>query len=104
MYCKECGKEINEKAIICPGCGCKNKQCIDTERNKWIALALWFFLGGFGAHRFYVKDSNAGVGYAVCTLLGWVLLGIPYMVLAVLLVIDLVHIIQGELAGVELTD
>jgi len=23
--------------------------------NKWIALALWFFLGGFAAHRWYAK-------------------------------------------------
>lgn len=104
MYCKECGKEINEKAIICPGCGCRNKRVLDTEKNKWVALLLWFFLGGLGAHKFYVKDNNAGVAYAACALFGWILVGIPYAVLAVLLVIDLVHILQGNLSGVELTD
>ena len=23
MFCKVCGKEVNDKAIICPACGCK---------------------------------------------------------------------------------
>lgn len=22
MYCKKCGKEINDEAVVCPNCGC----------------------------------------------------------------------------------
>ena len=34
IKCKECGKEINEKAEICPHCGCRVKQ------NKLIVIAF----------------------------------------------------------------
>ena len=104
MYCKECGKEISEKAIICPGCGCKNRRYVDTDRNKWIALAFWFFLGALGGHKFYIRNNNAGVAYAACTLLGPLLFGIPNLVLCVLLILDLIHILQGRMDDVELTD
>ena len=101
-YCRECGKEINEKAVICPSCGCKQKGMIDMDKNKWVALLLWFFLGGFGAHRFYVGDNGGGVGYILCTCLGWILLGVPYIIMLIFLIIDLISILRGELKGVEL--
>ena len=102
MYCKECGKEINDKAVICPNCGCKTKGGLNTEKNKWIALLLWFFLGGLGGHRFYVGDTNGGIAYVLCTCLGWILFFIPYIVMAIFLIIDLVSILQGKLKDVEL--
>ena len=103
MYCKECGKEINDKAVVCPNCGCKTKGVsISTEKNKWVALLLWFFLGGLGGHRFYVGDASGGVAYVLCTCLGWILLGIPYIAMVIFLIIDLVAILQGKLKDVEL--
>lgn len=33
MYCKECGKKINDKAVICPECGCKVKNSINLEKK-----------------------------------------------------------------------
>ena len=35
MKCKKCGNEVDKKAVICPGCGCKIKKPFYT---KW-----WFF-------------------------------------------------------------
>lgn len=103
MYCKECGKEINDKAIVCPNCGCSTKHnTFSTERNKWIALLLWFFLGGLGAHRFYVKDNNGGAMYIALLILGTITLGLLYIPLVILWIIDLIKILQGELNGVEL--
>lgn len=32
-------------------------------KNKWIALALCFFLGFFGAHKFYEEKAGMGVLY-----------------------------------------
>ena len=101
-YCRECGKEINEKAVVCPNCGCKVSNSISTDKNKWVALLLWFFLGGFGGHRFYVGDRGGAVGYIITLCLGWILLGIPYIIMCIFLIIDLVSILKGELKGVEL--
>jgi len=36
MNCKKCGKEIDKKAVVCPGCGCKIKKPV---YKKW-----WFWL------------------------------------------------------------
>lgn len=43
-------------------------------RNKWVAFALCFFLGGFGAHKFYEGKVGMGILY-LCTVglfgVGW---------------------------------
>ena len=101
-YCRECGKEINEKAVVCPNCGCRVSNSIATDKSKWVALLLWFFLGGFGGHRFYVGDAGGAVAYILTSCLGWMLLGIPYIIMCIFLIIDLVSILKGELKGVEL--
>lgn len=35
------------------------------QKNKTVALLLAFFLGGFGAHKFYLGRTTAGVLYIV---------------------------------------
>lgn len=103
MYCKECGKEINDKAVVCPNCGCSTKHnTFSTERNKWIALLLWFFLGGVGAHRFYVEDISGGIMYIALFILGTITFGLLYIPLVILLIMDLIKILQGEISGVKL--
>lgn len=54
------------------------------RKSKAVVFLLWFFLGGFGAHRFYTGQ----IGYAVCMLIfGWMTLGIwPFIDGIVLLV------------------
>jgi TM2 domain-containing membrane protein YozV len=43
------------------------------KKNKTTAYLLWFFLGGFGGHRFYIGDT----GLAIAMLfLNWATLGI----------------------------
>ena len=37
------------------------------EKNPAIAYALWFFLGAFGAHRFYFGKTGSGFGMAGLT-------------------------------------
>lgn len=38
MYCKTCGKELNDQAVFCPGCGCEvspieKNMVVETKRN-----------------------------------------------------------------------
>lgn len=103
-YCRECGKELNEKAVICVHCGCQVKENnkINTEKNKWVALLLWFFFGGFGGHKFYVNNIGGAVGYIICFTVGWLLFAIPPMIASIFIIIDLVKILKGNLDGVEL--
>ena len=109
-YCRECGAEIMDKAVICPKCGCstghnENKGInldvkeVDGEKvySKLVALLLWLFLGWIGAHRFYIGDSGTGAIYVLCLLFCW--LFIPAFVLIGLLVYDLIQILANDHLG-----
>lgn len=47
-----------------------------SPKSRWLALALCFFLGEFGIHRFYVGKIGSGILY-LCTCglfgIGWIL-------------------------------
>ncbi len=67
MFCSKCGKEINDEAVICVHCGCavKNNTTannITRNEHEWlVAMLLCWFLGGFGAHRFYTGHIGTGI-------------------------------------------
>jgi TM2 domain-containing membrane protein YozV/Tfp pilus assembly major pilin PilA len=57
--CGECGELINKKAEICPKCGVRQRGHV----SKAALLLLTFFLGNFGAHKFYLRKPVWGVIY-----------------------------------------
>jgi TM2 domain-containing membrane protein YozV len=67
MYCKNCGNEVSEQAVICVKCGVplKNDNSINVvtgEGKDWLTtVLLCFFLGGLGVHRFYTGHTGIGV-------------------------------------------
>lgn len=91
-FCKHCGNKIPVDAVICTACGRQVEQ-IKTEssnqpnivinnsnnnvntntnqmggpigkaKNKWVALLLCFFIGFFGAHKFYEGKIGMGIIY-----------------------------------------
>ena len=91
MYCRNCGYEVSDKAIMCVACGTPpmagNRYCYncktDTTPNAticmncgvglnnnaivhvgkdWLAtLLLAIFLGGLGVHMFYTGHIGIGV-------------------------------------------
>ena len=97
-FCKECGQKIAARAVVCPHCGCQVAEVqqaapqivvnntntntnanvnahVGTPKNKWVALLLWFFLGGIGAHKFYEGKVGMGIIYFLTGALfgiGWV--------------------------------
>lgn len=64
---------------------------IHEEKNLVLAYALWFFFGMFGAHRFYLGKIKTGLVYLIVMLLGWALLGIPYIILGIWWIIDIYY-------------
>tara|TARA_E500000081_G_C6076680_1_gene325674 strand:+ start:346 stop:729 length:384 start_codon:yes stop_codon:yes gene_type:complete len=64
---------------------------IYEEKNLVLAYVLWFFLGMFGAHRFYLGKIKTGLTYLIVSLLGWILLGIPYIILGIWWLIDIYY-------------
>jgi TM2 domain-containing membrane protein YozV len=94
MHCRNCGKEVSEKAIACPGCGVPPRtqtsfchhcgkpttaiQIVCTacgvglstpkQKNKVTAGILGILLGAFGAHKFYLGYTGTAV-FMLCTAL-----------------------------------
>ena len=64
-------------------------QAVPGEKNKTVAGLLAIFLGSYGIHKFYLGNNKMGVIYLLCTLVGWILIFIPP------LVIWLISLIEG---------
>ena len=84
-FCKFCGEKIPEDAVMCTHCGRQVEQLKSEQpqvvvnntntninrniggygrpKNKWVALALCFFLGFLGAHKFYEEKTGMGILY-----------------------------------------
>lgn len=98
-FCKHCGQVIPIDAVLCTHCGRQvetlaqqtsapqvvihndnintntnqniNQALAQKMKNKWVALALCFFLGFLGAHKFYEGKVGLGILYLfTCGLFG----------------------------------
>lgn len=72
INCNECGREVSDKAISCPGCGApiavsassiKNPTLAIAPKNRSVAAVLALFLGGLGMHKFYLNRPGWGLIY-----------------------------------------
>lgn len=56
--CPDCSSSISAAASNCPKCGRPF-----FRPDRYLAIALALFLGGIGAHKFYLRQSNQAVFY-----------------------------------------
>lgn len=62
VFCRGCGKEIHSSAQACPHCGAQQDSA-QGKRSRMSTILLTFFLGGFGAHKFYLGKTGQGILY-----------------------------------------
>lgn len=57
-----------------------------SKKSSLIAYLLWFFLGGFGAHRFYLGRTGSAIAMLVIFILSWILTFVAIGLLGFLLI------------------
>lgn len=57
-------------------------------QKKVIAALFAFFLGAFGAHKFYLGYNKQGVIMLLIFIFGWILLGIPSTIIAIVALVE----------------
>ena len=85
IYCRECGYKHSDKAKQCPKCGYVE---YDLTKSVFIYFLFLWFIGLFGAHRFYAGKTGSGT---VMLLLTVSVFGLPITMIWWL--IDLIYAI-----------
>jgi len=66
VFCRGCAAPIHKDAPACPKCGAPQASASTTPKSgkdKVTAGVLALFLGGFGAHKFYLGSPILGLFY-----------------------------------------
>jgi len=81
MFCPKCGKETPENQAFCASCGAPLTEAVrqgstapaaGISPKSRLATALFaFFLGQFGAHRFYIGKTGTAIAMLILTIVGW---------------------------------
>ena len=59
----------------------------NAQKSTGVAYLLWFFVGGFGGHRFYLGKTGTAVAQLLITVVGLFTL-IPLIITGIWLVVD----------------
>ncbi|MEQ9872759.1 MULTISPECIES: TM2 domain-containing protein [Pectobacterium] len=62
VFCRGCGKQIHSTAKACPQCGATQASG-KGEKSRISAALFAAFLGGLGAHKFYLGKVGQGILY-----------------------------------------
>ncbi len=103
MFCKNCGNQINDNAVVCPNCGCETGVKPTTANTEDTGNIGWGFLGFFfpliGLILYLVWKDNkpkcakvAGKGALVGVIIG--------VVVAIIIGVAYGSIIAGLLSGI----
>ena len=95
-YCSFCGAETNEAADVCVKCGAKLAKLNGEPKSKIVAGLLGVFLGAFGIHRFYLGYTTIGVVQLILSvLLGFFTCGVTTAIVGLWGFIEGILIICG---------
>ena len=110
MFCPRCGKETAENQAFCANCGAPLAQAAMpgapaagiSPKSRLATSLLAFFLGYFGAHRFYIGKTGTAMVMLVLGIVGiplcFILVGIPIVIgVSVWRLIDFILAVAGKM-------
>lgn len=89
MFCANCGQPVNPGADVCLNCGAAVKKggSLDGD-NKILMAILCFFLGGLGVHNFVLGETKKGFMK--------ILLSLCFGIGAILALVDFIRILTDS--------
>jgi hypothetical protein len=125
VFCSKCGSQLSEGSAFCPRCGAQVAPAVEqvaadvSPKSRLATSLLAWFLGMFGAHRFYTGRIGTGVimlilgvGAGLCWFGGflgvldedraepvfglWLIAGVLYFLVWIWMVIDFIMAVTGN--------
>ena len=92
-FCHQCGINTIPEQVMCTQCGISlarpNPFNINVgESPKLIVFLLAFFLGGIGAHKFYLGYQKQGIIHVLCVFPGMFLFGLPTLAIGIIAFVE----------------
>lgn len=104
MFCRKCGQQILEEAVICVHCGVSTGKSMSTGVNpgaktRLTYILLGIFLGGFGIHNFYAGYTRKAVAQLLISIFtGWLI--VPLIGIFIWVIVEIctvTHDSQGNI-------
>jgi TM2 domain-containing membrane protein YozV len=101
MYCRKCGKQIDDEAVICVHCGVATNPKVNKiedplAKSKLVAGLLGILIGSFGIHNFYLGYTQKAIIQLLLTVLGWIVVVGP-VIAGIWGLIDGIMILTGKI-------
>ncbi|HAQ56602.1 MAG TPA: hypothetical protein DCR44_04305 [Acholeplasmatales bacterium] len=102
MFCQNCGKEIDDKAVVCIHCGVAVKPAAaaaldPNAKSKLAAGLLGIFLGSLGIHNFYLGNTNKAITQLLLGTVGAIVIVGP-IISGIWGLIEGIYILTGKIA------
>ena len=95
MYCKNCGSQIDDKAVVCPHCGVAVRGGGQTESGNTLAIAgfvLSFFIAIAGlicSIMGYRKCKNEGAPYKGFAIAGIIISAVSMISVVIVIIVSI---------------
>jgi TM2 domain-containing membrane protein YozV len=112
MFCPKCGQQTTEDQAFCASCGAPLTEAARrgaavpatgiSPKSRLATSLLAFFLGYFGAHRFYIGKTGTAIVMLVLGIVGiplcFVFVGIPIVIgVSVWRLVDFILAVAGKM-------
>ncbi len=100
MFCKNCGAQIDDNAVVCTNCGVAVSESFNNamvgSKNKIVAGVFALLLGNLGIHNFYLGYTKKGITQLlVSLLLSWTI--VAPIIIFVWVIYEAVQIFLGNI-------